>query len=194
MSVTTATHRPMVTHPDTRRDKKETARRAAFPQPAGRFRRWWQVLGSNQRRLSRRFYRPLSSCPSHTPLTSINAPRGQIPVRSRPSGVRATLARAACGQGRARSRTPGQGAVTLTVRVFRVPRCPGVHPAERGRVLLRAARVALARCHQAGRHRGGRWQKDFITSFLKLREGAAHLCLSARPGEIAVGVARGGRQ
>jgi hypothetical protein len=28
-------------------------------QPAGRFRRWWQVLGSNQRRLSRRFYRPL---------------------------------------------------------------------------------------------------------------------------------------
>ena len=56
MSVTTATHRPTVTHADTRRDKKETARRAAFPQPAGRFRRWWQVLGSNQRRLSRRFY------------------------------------------------------------------------------------------------------------------------------------------
>ncbi len=32
MSVTTATHRPTVTHPDTRRDKKEAARRAAFPQ------------------------------------------------------------------------------------------------------------------------------------------------------------------
>ena len=31
------------------------ARRAAFPQPAGRFPWWWQVLGSNQRRLSRRF-------------------------------------------------------------------------------------------------------------------------------------------
>jgi hypothetical protein len=59
MSVTTATHRPAVTRPDTRRDKKETARRAAFPQPGGRFRWWWQVLGSNQRRLSRRFYRPL---------------------------------------------------------------------------------------------------------------------------------------
>jgi hypothetical protein len=58
MYATTATHRPIVTHPDTRRDKKKTARRAAFPQPAGRFRRWWQVLGSNQRRLSRRFYRP----------------------------------------------------------------------------------------------------------------------------------------
>ena len=112
------------------------------------------MLGSNQRRLSRRFYRPLSSCTSHMPLTSINVPRGQIPVRCRPSGVRAMLARAAHGQGRARSRTPGRGAVTLTVRVFRFPRCPGVHPAERGRVLLRAARVALARCHQAGRHRG----------------------------------------
>ena len=135
----------------------------------------------NLGRRSRRFYRPLSSCTSHMPLTCINASRGQIPVRCRPSGVRATLARAAHGQGRARSRTPGQGAVTLTVRVFRVPRCPGVHPAERGRVLLRAARVALARCHQAGRHRG-RWQEDFITSSLKLREGAAHLCLSARPG------------
>jgi hypothetical protein len=41
------------------RDTKETARRAAFPQLAGRFTRVWQVLGSNQRRLSRRFYRPL---------------------------------------------------------------------------------------------------------------------------------------
>src|SRR5689334_23448662 len=52
----TAMHRPIVTHPDTWRDKKKTARRAAFPQQAGRFRWWWQVLGSNQRRLSRRFY------------------------------------------------------------------------------------------------------------------------------------------
>ena len=56
MSVTTATHRPTVTHPDTWRDKKETARRAAFPQQAGRFPWWWQVLGSNQGRRSRRFY------------------------------------------------------------------------------------------------------------------------------------------
>ena len=59
MYATTATRRPAVTHPDTWRDEKETARRAAFPQPGGRFRRWWQVLGSNQRRLSRRFYSPL---------------------------------------------------------------------------------------------------------------------------------------
>ena len=64
MSVTTATHRPTVTHPDTWRDKNETARRAAFSQRAGRFRRWWQVLCSNQRRLSRRFYSvPLLSTP-----------------------------------------------------------------------------------------------------------------------------------
>ena len=69
-SVDTATYRPAVTHPDTGRDKKETARLAENSQLAGRFRRWWQVLGSNQRRLSRRFYRPLSFCTSHMPLTS----------------------------------------------------------------------------------------------------------------------------
>jgi hypothetical protein len=64
MSVTIATPCPTAAHDDTRRDKKETARRAAFPQRAGRFRRWWQVLGSNQRRLSRRFYSvPLLSPP-----------------------------------------------------------------------------------------------------------------------------------
>jgi hypothetical protein len=60
ISVTIAMHRPAVTHPDTESDKRETARRAAFPQRAGRFPRVWQVLGSNQRRLSRRFYSPLA--------------------------------------------------------------------------------------------------------------------------------------
>ena len=69
-SVDTATRRPAVTHRDTWRDKNKTAPTAAFPQPGGRFRRWWQVLGSNQRRLSRRFYRPLSFYPSQTSLTS----------------------------------------------------------------------------------------------------------------------------
>jgi hypothetical protein len=71
MSVTIATPCPTAAHDDTRRDQKETARRAAFPQRAGRFRRWWQVLcqvlGSNQRRLSRRFYRPLLRVPSRSP-------------------------------------------------------------------------------------------------------------------------------
>ena len=74
LSVTTATHRPAVTDPDTWRDKKETARRAAFPQPRGRFRRWWQVLGSNQRRLSRRFYRPLLRATLHHHLPAQTSP------------------------------------------------------------------------------------------------------------------------
>jgi hypothetical protein len=58
MYVDTGTYRPAVIHPDTWRDEKETARRAAFPQRAGRFGWWWQVQGSNLGRRSRRFYRP----------------------------------------------------------------------------------------------------------------------------------------
>jgi hypothetical protein len=55
----------------------------------GRFHRSWQVLGSNQRRLSRRFHRPLSSHPRYTPLTSTYTPRGGIRARHRPPCVRA---------------------------------------------------------------------------------------------------------
>ena len=58
-SVDTATQRPAALQGDTPRDREKTARIAENFQLAGRFRRWWQVLGSNQRRLSRRFYRPL---------------------------------------------------------------------------------------------------------------------------------------
>jgi hypothetical protein len=36
---------------------KAAARETGKTQLTGHFRRWWQVLGSNQRRLSRRFYR-----------------------------------------------------------------------------------------------------------------------------------------
>jgi hypothetical protein len=64
-SVDTATHRPAARQGDTRRDREETARQREISQLAGRLRRWWQVLGSNQRRLSRRFYRPLLPIPSH---------------------------------------------------------------------------------------------------------------------------------
>jgi hypothetical protein len=60
MSVDTATQRSTAVQGETWRDREETARIAENSQLAGRFRRWWQVLGSNQRRLSRRFYRPLS--------------------------------------------------------------------------------------------------------------------------------------
>ena len=56
MYATTAPYRPAMTQPDTCRDEKETALRAAFPQRAGRFTRWWQVQGSNLGRRSRRFY------------------------------------------------------------------------------------------------------------------------------------------
>ena len=72
VSVDTATQGPTALQGDTRWDKKETARIAENSQLSGRFRRWWQVLGSNQRRLSRRFY---SSAPIRTisPLTCVNA-------------------------------------------------------------------------------------------------------------------------
>ncbi len=56
MSVTTATQRLTAAHHETQRDKTEKARETGNPQLTGRFRRWWLVLGSNQRRLSRRFY------------------------------------------------------------------------------------------------------------------------------------------
>jgi hypothetical protein len=58
-SVDTATQRSTALRDDTQRDKEETARVAAYAQLTDRLRRWWQVLGSNQRRLSRRFYSPI---------------------------------------------------------------------------------------------------------------------------------------
>jgi hypothetical protein len=73
-SVDTATQRSAATQGDTRRDREKRTASHENPQPAGRFRRWWQVLwwqvlGSNQRRLSRRFYRPLLFHPGQHPLT-----------------------------------------------------------------------------------------------------------------------------
>ena len=57
MSVTTATQRPTAAHHETPRHKNKKARETGKTQLTGHTRRWWQVLGSNQRRLSRRFYR-----------------------------------------------------------------------------------------------------------------------------------------
>ena len=114
MYATTAPHRPVVTHADTRRDKKETARRAAFPQQAGRFRRWWQVLGSNQRRLSRRFYNP-----SLLPEAHAADQRGRGPRRDSgppPSAMRPCAPGLVHGRGRKKPRTGAVGAVTPTVR------------------------------------------------------------------------------
>jgi hypothetical protein len=73
-SVDTATQCPTALQGDTRRDREETPRQHEISQLAGRFRSVWQVLGSNQRRLSRRFYRPLSpSARVKVPLTSTSA-------------------------------------------------------------------------------------------------------------------------
>jgi hypothetical protein len=64
MSVTTAMQRLTVAHHDTRCDSTKTSREPGYAQARRRFRRWWQVLGSNQRRRSRRFYRPFAlACP-----------------------------------------------------------------------------------------------------------------------------------
>jgi hypothetical protein len=56
-SVDTATQRSTARQGDTRRDRAETPRQHENSQLAGRFRSVWQVLGSNQRRLSRRALR-----------------------------------------------------------------------------------------------------------------------------------------
>ena len=56
MSVTTATQRLTAAHHETRRDNNKKARETGKTQLTGYLCRWWQVLGSNQRRLSRRFY------------------------------------------------------------------------------------------------------------------------------------------
>ena len=59
MSVTTATRRLTAAHHEARRHSNKKARETGKTQLTGYLRRWWQVLGSNQRRLSRRFYRGL---------------------------------------------------------------------------------------------------------------------------------------
>ena len=59
MSVTTATQRLTAAHHATRRHNNKKARETGKTQLTGYLCRWWQVLGSNQRRLSRRFYREL---------------------------------------------------------------------------------------------------------------------------------------
>jgi hypothetical protein len=67
MSVTTAMQGLTATHHDTRRDSSKDAPEAGNTQLTGHFRRWWQVLGSNQRRLSRRFYRALAGMIASAP-------------------------------------------------------------------------------------------------------------------------------
>jgi hypothetical protein len=63
MSVTTATQRLTAVQHGTRRHNNKKARETRKTQLTGYLYRWWQVLGSNQRRLSRRFYR--TPIPAH---------------------------------------------------------------------------------------------------------------------------------
>ena len=75
-------HRPIVTRADTHRDEKETAA-GRDTAASGRFRWWWQVLESNQRRLSRRFARPLPLAPDSGNLPP---PSGGGRAQSKDSG------------------------------------------------------------------------------------------------------------
>jgi hypothetical protein len=47
MSATTAMQGRTAAHHDTQRDNSKAAREPGYAQATGRFRRWWQVLGSN---------------------------------------------------------------------------------------------------------------------------------------------------
>jgi hypothetical protein len=133
-SVNPATQRPTALLGDTPRDRGETPRQHENSQLAGRFRRVWQVMGSNQRRLSRRFYSTLL-------LTEAGAADQRLCASRRDCGppwsamrpcVLDSWGRSAHGRGRKRPRTGAVGAVTLTVRpvfppvtcLFRLPaRC-----------------------------------------------------------------------
>jgi len=65
MSVDSRNQPDLQAHDRTTTVCSTTARTGTYAQARGRFRSWWQVLGSNQRRLSRRFYR-------EHPSTAIN--------------------------------------------------------------------------------------------------------------------------
>jgi hypothetical protein len=105
VSVDTATPRPTATQDDTRQDRAETARIAEDSQLAGRLRRWWQVLGSNQPRLSGADgFTARRSYPRPMPLTSAYAVRGGIPGQARPLYVRAYRAWSTDGAGKIHGR------------------------------------------------------------------------------------------
>jgi hypothetical protein len=104
MSVDTATRRSTAPHGDTRRDREETARIAENFQLAGRFRRVWQVLGSNQRRLSRRFYSPSLLPEAHA--TDQHIRRSRHRPAPPPSAMRPCASGLVHGRGR---KTHGRG-------------------------------------------------------------------------------------
>src|ERR1035441_3782270 len=114
MSVDTATQRPAARQDDTPRDTEETARIAENSQLAGHFRRWWQVLGSNQRRLSRRFYSPSLLPEVHAADQHIR--RSRCHPAPPPSAMRPCAPGLVHGRGRKNPRTGAVRAVTSTAR------------------------------------------------------------------------------
>jgi hypothetical protein len=108
--------RNMTVHGDTRWPTvgpNKTPRQRENSQLAGRFRRWWQVLGSNQRRLSRRFYRPSLLEGSNAADPRVCGLRhGSGPP---PSAMRPCDAGSGGYKFHGRARTPRVGAVMPTV-------------------------------------------------------------------------------
>ena len=146
MSVITAMQGLTTAHHDTQRDKRKKAREPGYARATGRFRRWWQVLGSNQRRLSRRFYRP--SLLSKADIADQHIRRSGLRPGPPPSAIGPCAPGLGHGQERERPRTGPVGAVLLTVRPaswtltwhFRMPaHCPRfpcyqcLHPRRRER-------------------------------------------------------------
>jgi hypothetical protein len=89
-----------------------------FGQVTGRLRRWWQVMDSNQRRLSRRFYRPVLLYPAHVGCLRkrqpgpanrvVSSAMCPCPAPGRPVGtVCKTAAQVCCGQRERCSATAG---------------------------------------------------------------------------------------
>jgi len=118
-SVDTATQRSTARQDDTRRDRAETARIAENSQLAGRLRRWWQVLGSNQRRLSRRFYSTLAPPKPSSADQFLRASRSAC--GSMPSAMRPCAPGLSHRRGRKNPRTVAVGTATPTVRPLSGP-------------------------------------------------------------------------
>jgi hypothetical protein len=97
----------------------------------GLFPQVWQVMGSNHRRLSRRFT-ARRSYPRRVPLTSTYAVRGGFPRRCCPSCVRAYPKGSVARTGAKKPRTALLGAVTVNRPMATSPSSPE----EAGRVCL----------------------------------------------------------
>jgi hypothetical protein len=132
VSVTTAMQGLTAARHDTQRDNSKAAREPGYAQATGRFRRWWQVLGSNQRRLSRRFYRQTSF--TVLQAADLGVQRCSAPLSPRRSVQvprRQSIRLCTRFQTRARVRRRYTLTDTLVVRVLWL--CPGARQQQRSR-------------------------------------------------------------